>query len=916
MKKLLSTFLALSMLSATFVMPTVKAEDETTPSAPYELLYDLNYDEAKYDSQLWSWYNGSLEGKVGYTDEEGFSGNRSVKMETKSDSYSAFMPYHGWDGTSAEFSFADGVTYIMSFKVKDISPNKDTFYYGMRTDDSKWIWGNKDIFNPTDDGWRSVSYKFVGGQDLGGGAKLIKTPAFFYNSNSVRNGGVALIDDFRVVQINDTSILDGTDPTSEIAKLSADEILIKFSQEMSSDVTNPKAYIINGEVPQSVIYDDTTKTATIVPSTSLEYGSDVTVAVSACDYIGRALYKETTQKYIINPQMVSTTLPDDGAEETVGRNTYSVTFDKDIASASVTVNGTALSADAVKVSGKAVSFETLFSGAGEKTVSVTAVGTEGGNVTVTRTFNISGDWVAFTDFENRFNQDNFAAKAYGFMGGLTSASVELTSTQAHSGAYSLHTKAVSSGNAALITGKDNGWAYSKGGANFTGLEVGKTYKYSYWVYADEAATAVTPSVLVRNAPGSQDQYSWKISSNGYSTLPKQQWNYFETTFTAQATDLPIFNNIPANLYIDDIRIDIIPTAEEVSTTLPAEGTNAELGYNEYSMTFDKDIASAKVTYNGKTTDAVVGTDAKTITFGLAAIKDGDVTIVVTDTKGITATVTKAITVPDTLVAYTGFDKNAWMQNFLYNNLWNGSFTDEEYRSPGKAAIIGITDPYAASVGLCEWDSSYVDYGPKSTMSGTGTSASRQIEAGKWYKVSFYAKATKAGEKPQFGVARRKAGGQGEGVAMFEMTDEMTKYEVAFKAVSTGMPFFYREEINYEIILDDVLIEQIESPYDYTYDLSAKSVKKGASVTATLSNEKLATPMNGIAAIALYKDGILKECHITNVTNLALGSAVTTTAVTVPDDIDDGEYTVKAFLWENTNLIPMCRTKIISEPKVQ
>ncbi len=903
------------MLSATLVMPAAMAEDETTPSAPYEVLYDLNYDEAKYDSNLWAWYNGSLEGKVGYTDEEGFSGNRSVKMETKNDEYSAFMPYHGWDGKAAEFSFADGVTYIMSFKVKDISPNKDTFYYGMRTDDKLWIWGNQDILNPTDDGWRSVSYKFVGGQDLGGGAKLVKTPAFFYNSNSVRNDGVALIDDFRVVQINDTSILDGTDPTSEIAKLSADEILIKFSQEMSSDVTNPKAYMINGEVPQSVVYDDTTKTAAIVPSKSLEYGSDVTVAVSACDYIGRALYNTTTQKYVINPQMVSTTLPDDGAEETVGRNTYSVTFDKDIASASVTVNGTALSADAVKVNGKAVSFETLFGGAGEKTVSVTAVGTEGGEVTVTRTFNISDDWVAFTDFENRYNVSNFAAKAYGFIEGFTSASVELTGTQVHSGAYSLHTIAESSGNTALINGKNGGWAYSKGGANFTGLEVGKTYKYSYWVYADEAATVVTPHVLVKNASGG---YSWKIAGDSakYSTMPKQQWNYFETTFTAETTELPIFFNIPANLYIDDIRIDIIPTAEEVSTTLPAEGTNAELGYNEYSMTFDKDIASAQVTYNGKTTDAVVGTDAKTINFGLAAIKDGNVTIVVTDTKGITATITKAITVPDTLVAYTGFDKGDWMQAYLWNNLWNGPFVTEGYRSPGSAAKLVTTDTYGYSVGLCEWETSRVDYGPKTTATGTGTSTTRQIESGKWYKVSFYAKAAVAGEKPTLGIARRKADNQGEGIAMFEMTDDMTKYEATFKAVSDKMPFLYREEMNYEIILDDVLIEQIESPYDYTYDLSAKSVKKGASVTATLSNEKLATPMNGIAAIALYKDGILKECHITNVTNLALGSTVTTTAVTVPDDIDDGEYTVKAFLWENTNLIPMCNTRIISEPKVQ
>lgn len=904
------------MLSATFVMPAVKAEDEEPTVSPYEVLYDLNYENKAGTTDCWEYAGKGLEGSVEFYNEDGFSGSTSIKLGTNGGGYGAFLPYRGWDGNSHEIELTKGNTYTISYKEKKIPTGKSVSFNAIK--DTDWIWGYGAKFKPVDYGWRSVSHTFtVGDAFTSDGKTLSRVPTFYYISSDVKNGDILLIDDFRLVQINDTSLLDSADPTSEIAKLSADEILIKFSQEMSSDVTNPKAYMINGEAPQSVVYDETTKTAAIVPSKSLEYGSDVTVAVSACDYIGRALYNTTTQKYVINPQMVSTTLPDDGAEKTVGRNTYSVTFDRDIASAAVTVNGTALSADAVKVSGKAVSFETLFDGSGKKTVSVTAVGKEGGKVTVKRTFNISGDWVAFTDFENRYGQEPFASMIWGFMTAYNMSTdiIELTGEQVHSGAYALHTKAEVQANVSLITGANNGWAYSKAGGNFAGLEVGKTYKYSYWVYADEAATRVTPNVLVKNASGG---YNWKIANDNskYTSMPKKQWNYFETTFTAETTELPFFFYIPANLYIDDIRIDIIPTAEAVSTTLPAEGTNAELGYNEYSMTFDKDIASAQVTYNGKTTDAVVGTDAKTITFGLALIKDGNVTIAVTDTKGITATVTKAITVPDTLVAYTGFDKGSWMQDYLWSNIWNGPFVTEGYRSPGSAAKLVTTDPYGYSVGLCEWETSRVDYGPKTTATGTGTDMTRHIESGKWYKVSFYAKAAVAGEKPTLGVARRKTDGQGEGVDMFEMTDELTKYESTFKAISDKLPFFYREEMNYEIILDDVLIEQIESPYDYTYDLSAKSVKKGASVTATLSNEKLATPMNGIAAIALYKDGILKECRITNVTNLALGSAVTTTAVTVPDDIDDGEYTVKAFLWENTNLIPMCRAKIISEPKVQ
>ncbi len=913
MKKLLSVFLALSMLSATMVMPAANAEDETST---YKVVHNFNYDNAtnvKY-------YAYADYGTPAFDTTDSFSGTQSIKLSTSSTNAGlGLVDFLSFNGNWGNIETTKGNTYVVSFKVKKIASDATLFNLRDRTNGNAWIYNQADKFSPNATGWRTVSHTFtVGDSYSSDGSTLTALPVFTYRSKdagSTADVDVVRIDDFRLVQINDTSILNGTDPTAEIAGISENEILITFSQEMmESDVTNPKAYVINGTEAQSVTYDAATKTASVVPAESLTYGSDVAVTVSAADYIGRALYTETTQKYVVNPSMVSTTLPEDGAEENVGRNTYSVTYDRAIASATVTVNRTAVST--VNVNGNTVSFEQLFNAAGEKTVSVTAVDAYGGTVTVTRTFNISSDWVTFTDFENLYNQENFAAKANGFMNNLTIANVELTGTQTHSGSYSLHTKDVSTGNAALITRANYGWAYAKDGSSFAGLEVGKTYKYSHWVYADEAATAVTPNVLVRKAAA--NEYYWIISNSNFSTLPKQQWNYFEATFVAETTELPFFYDIPANLYIDDIRLDVIPTAEEVSTTLPADGTNAELGYNEYSMTFDKDIASAQVTYNGKTADAAVSaTDAKTITFGLAAIQNGDVTISVTDTKGASSVVTKTITVPDTLVAYTGFDKGVqWMQDYLWNNVWNTPFVSEGYRSPGYAAKLVTTDPDGYSVGLCEWETSRVDYGPKTTATGTGTDMTRHIESGKWYKVSFYAKAAVAGEKPTLGVARRKTDGQGEGVDMFEMTDELTKYESTFKAISDKLPFFYREEMNYEIILDDVLIEQIESPYDYTYNLSAKSVTKGASVTATLSNEKLDEPMNGMAAIALYKDGVLKECHITNVTNLASGSTVTTTAVTLPDDIDDGEYTVKAFLWENTAMLPMRSAAVISEPLQQ
>lgn len=908
------------MLSATFVMPMARAEENTPETdentAPYEVLYDLDYEE--HDQDAWAYADGGQEGKREFTDTEGFSGSTSIKLGTKTgnDIYAGFKPYRGWIDENSNIDLTDGNTYVMSFKVKKISSDYSAGFSGIRTKSSyeeddkikytdNWVWGLGEKFKPDSNGWKSVSYTFTKGESFDSANKILnQVPTFMYTSDA-KDDYFLLIDDFRTVQINDTSIL-ATDPTVELEKLSPEEIKVNFSQEMSDDVENVKAYTINGSVPQSVTYDAETKTATLVPAQTLSYGDTVKVMASACDYIGRAVYNTFEEKLAKELNMTSTTLPDNNGKENVGRNNYTMTFDGEIASAEVKLNGTAVSENQVSVSGNTVSFEVLINSAGEKTVSVTVSGTEGGEATVERTFTVNNNWVGFTDFENRWNQSNFSEKTWAYLNNTNN--VELVGTQTHSGSYALHTTAQSNGNASLVLGT-NGWIYWKDNS-LTGLTVGKTYKYSYWVYADENATATTPNVLVANDSGSHD---WILSNSSYSSLPKQQWNYFEITFTAVKTSLPFFYNIPANLYIDDIRLEEVPTAEFVSTTLPAEGTNAELGYNTYSMTFTTDIASAKVTYNGKTTDAAVSSaDAKTINFGLAAIMDGDVKIVVTNTDGVTSAVTKTITVPDTLVAYTGFDKNVqWMQNYLYNNIWNGPIVTEGYNSPNQAAKLVTTDQWGAAVGLCEWEGSYVDWGSKSTMEGEGTSAKRYIETGKWYRVSFYAKNAEAGKNTSLGVARRNASGAGEGVAMFDLTDEMKKYTVAFKSISTQMPFLYRESMPAEIIIDDILIEQIESPYDYTYNFNAATVTADKSISVTLSNEKLTTPMNGFASIALYKDGVLQECHITNVSNLAIGSTVTTSAVTVPSSLDDGVYTVKAFLWD-TDMNPICAAKTISE----
>ena len=601
------------------------------------------------------------------------------------------------------------------------------------------------------------------------------------------------------------------------------------------------------------------------------------------------------------PKMTATTLPAEGKTTSVGRNRYTMTFDKDIASATVKV-GTSTVTNTISNDKKTVSFEVLFEKAEEKTVVVDVTDTDGATAQVTRTFTIRDTWVAFADFDrNSTEYEDFAnAGEWGFFSSCAGGTH--SQAQAHSGKWSYYSGTSGAKGNAEIGGSWSWWKLSKT------LEIGKAYKYSYWVYADEAATAFTPNTLVSN--GKVNDYDHIIENRNYSGLSKGTWNYFEVVFMAKTTDLPFFYDIPANLYIDDILLEEIPQVNAVGTTLPDEGTNAALGYNEYTMTFDKDIASAKVTYNGNTTEAIVNKDGKTISFGLATVKDGNVLISIKDSDGLDSVVTRAITVPDTLVFYTGFDRGATAGYYVYNNYWETPLEAKEYRSPGAALRLVTTEPY----GLC------VDV-VSDRLDGTQYSkvdeGSVVFTKGKWYKVSFYGKTGETGKNPQIGVARRDVTGRGYGVSMFTMTDEMTKYEVTFKALSDKKPFLYREKLDSEIIIDDLLVEAVEPPVDYTYSLSASEVKANAAITATLSNEKL-DAINGVAIIALYKDGMLQECQLTSVTSLAKGEEVTTAAVTVPEDISDGEYTVRAFLWNDidSTLSPKCAAKEITESAAQ
>jgi hypothetical protein len=606
---------------------------------------------------------------------------------------------------------------------------------------------------------------------------------------------------------------------------------------------------------------------------------------------------------VVAPQMTATTLPADGKTDSVGRKNYTVTFDKDIASATVKV-GTSTVTNTISEDKKTVSFEVLFEGADAKTVTVDVTDTDGATVQVARTFTIRDTWVAFADFDRYSTDGSFAGAAkWGFLNNFSDNNAELvefSTTQAHTGQYSLHTKTEATGTIKFA----KCWDYWNGSNN--AIQVGHTYKYSYWVYADEGATVTTPNVLVKKSNGGYDP--WLINNSDYSSLPMQQWNYFEGIFTSESEELPFFWDIPANLYIDDILLEEIPTANVVSTTIPEVGTDVALGYNEYTMTFDKVIKSANVTYNGKTTGADVSADGKTISFGIAAVKDGNVSIAITDEDGVTSTVTRAITVPDTLMAYADFDAQGCNSGYYFFNLWHASVSngDGNYNSPSGSCLLNATQDLKFQTGHYSAVKFY-DGCPR----GTDNSYAPVVETGKWYKMSFYAKRADNRQSPTIGVAQANTSKR-----LFTITsDTMTKYEVTFKATMTDFPRLYRESDDGNIYIDEILIEEVGVPRDYIFEMSTDEIKAGASITASITNENLSAGLSATVIVALYKDGKMIDVEKTDAARLSINESAVTLPVTVPENISDGVYTAKAFLWENatTTMKPICKALAISEP---
>ena len=282
MKKLLSILLAAAVAVPSAV---TFAEDG---NVPYEVVYDLNYENISSDkTNCWDYANGGYEGTRAFWHSDGFSGDTSIKMATNDQGYACFMPHRGWDGKACEIGLTEGKTYVMSFKIKKIPVGKNTRWNALRdTNTGTYIWGLGGTMGLSDSGWKSVSHTFtVGTAPTSTGDVLTAVPTFTYYSEA-KGEDIVLIDDFRTVQINDTSVLNNA-PTAEITGFSPKKMAVRFSREMSGDVSNPKAYIIGGAEAKSVKYDAKTRTAEVTPSVSLS--SETQVSISACDSLGRAM---------------------------------------------------------------------------------------------------------------------------------------------------------------------------------------------------------------------------------------------------------------------------------------------------------------------------------------------------------------------------------------------------------------------------------------------------------------------------------------------------------------------------------------------------------------------------------------------------------------------------------------------------
>ena len=330
----------------------------------------------------------------------------------------------------------------------------------------------------------------------------------------------------------------------------------------------------------------------------------------------------------------------------------------------------------------------------------------------------------------------------------------------------------------------------------------------------------------------------------------------------------------------------------------------ELGYKEYTLTFDRELTSATVEgmMSGKAT-----VSGNTVTIRGLMVDAGEQTIkvTVTDTTNRTKSVTRNIVIADKLVAYTGFDTNGSGHSYMQNI---GSYSSDIFYSGVQSGIVssGIND-----IRFQQANWSKVNFKNDIIKDETGAYVS-SITPGKKYKVSYYAYAVaEEGKEYELGIAQ---GNSSLHEPMSIIADgSWHYYEAEVTALQNTVPRFYRENSTGTIYIDDVLIQKVtetdDTSYCYSVILSggrkATEITSGATYTARgyITNISENQPVSGNVYFAIYKGNRLENVVVSDdlTANKGTGIHYVECDLTMPNDIEG--VTIKAFLWDK-NIKPL------------
>lgn len=201
---------------------------------------------------------------------------------------------------------------------------------------------------------------------------------------------------------------------------------------------------------------------------------------------------------------VDATLPAGGKNTSIGYNRYSMTFNKAINTLSLKLGETDITDYTISDDKKTVEFGVNLPTAGSKTLTASVTDSKGTEITLTRTLRVKSDgWVAYTDFDGSLSGEG---EAWRYV--QNTEVIKMSQAVTHSGNWSIYSTTGFTGDAHTYL-QPADWSSTFWNSNVSprALTVGEKYKYSYWVYADEAAAVTTPKVLVKKADGT---YNWLI----------------------------------------------------------------------------------------------------------------------------------------------------------------------------------------------------------------------------------------------------------------------------------------------------------------------------------------------------------------------------------------------------------------------